>query len=359
VKVLFFWEPVGGLSLSDPCNPYAGLLEIELKKLGIDLVLGDYDFEKSWLEDCRETFDVLHLHWLHVFYRLDTLEATVERCARFTENLAYARELGYRIVWTLHNLYPHERPFPDVDRIARQAVCEAADHVIAHCDYGLRAAARYFHRTTEISIVPHGNFIDVFPNEISPETARERLGIPSDSFVYVYFGNARAYKGIESLIDAFLRIDDDRARLVLMMRVAVDVAYGEALEEMTRGDGRIQVHVSSFFPEADFQSYLNAGDVGVFPFSEVMTSGSTIAGLGFGLPAIVPRLGCLSELIDESCGITYDAAHEDGLADAMLQVRDRDIDALKKGALARARSLDWETIARQTADIYAGRVAPS
>ena len=90
-----------------------------------------------------------------------------------------------------------------------------------------------------------------------------------------------------------------------------------------------------------------------------MTSGSTIAGLGFGLPAIVPRLGCLSELIDESCGITYDAAHEDGLADAMLQVRDRDIDALKKGALARARSLDWETIARQTADIYAGRVAPS
>ena len=357
MRTLFFWEPVGGLTLADPCNPYAGLLELELKKLDIDLELGDYDFEKSWLEVKRETCDVLHFHWLHYFYRLDSLENSLTRFARFTENLAYARELGFRIVWTLHNLYPHERPHPDVDRIARQAVCEAADHVIAHCEYGVRAAAHFFHRTTHISIIPHGHFIDVFPNEISGADARERLGIPGDAFVYLYFGNARTYKGIEDLIEAFSQVHDDNARLVLMMRNAFDPNYGESVKALAQGDRRILVYTSEFFPEEDFQLYLNAGDVGVFPFSEVMTSGSTISGLGFGLPAIVPRLGCLTELIDETCGLTYDAADAGGLADALARVRDLDIDDLKRGALAKAESMDWKMIAGKTADVYAGRLA--
>jgi beta-1,4-mannosyltransferase len=357
VRALFFWEPVGGLSLSDPCNPYAGLLELELKKLGIDLELGDYGFEKSWLEAKRDTCDVLHLHWLHFFYRLDTMESSLARCARFTENLAYARELGYRVVWTLHNLYPHERPYPDIDRIARQAVCEAADHVIAHCDFGVRAAARFFHRTTDISVISHGHFIDVFPNETSTAEARDRLGIPKDAFVYLYFGNARAYKGIESLIEAFTQIDDEKARLVLMMRNEFDPAYADTVIARAGGDERVLVYTSSFFPEEDFQFYLNTGDIGVFPFSDVMTSGSTISGLGFGLPAIVPRLGCLTELIDDSCGLTYDAADPEGLAGALRAVRDLDIDALKRGARARAESLDWKMIARKTAEVYTGRVA--
>ena len=50
MKVLFFWEAVGGLSLEHRCNPYAGLLARELEKLDIHLVLGDYDFERGWLE---------------------------------------------------------------------------------------------------------------------------------------------------------------------------------------------------------------------------------------------------------------------------------------------------------------------
>ncbi len=357
MRVLFFWEPVGGLTLAHPCNPYAGLLEREMKGMGIELELGDYGFERTWLEEKRAACDVLHLNWLHGFYREKSLQDSLERCARFTENLAYARELGYRIVWTLHNLYPHERPFPELDRIARQAVCEAADHVIAHCEYGQRAAARFFHRTTDISIIPHGHFIDVFPNDVTNAEARSDLSIPESAFVYVYFGNARAYKGIEALIEAFFEASNDDTRLILMMRSAVDPTYAETLRAAAKGDERIHIYTSSFFPEADFQRYLNTGDVGVFPFSEVMTSGSTITGLGFALPAIVPRLGCLTELIDDSCGLTYDAADPNGLAEALRQIRDRDIDVLKRGARARAESFDWQSIAQRTADVYRGRVA--
>ena len=53
MKVLFFWEAVGGLSLEHRCNPYAGLLARELEKLDIHLELGNYDFERGWLEELR------------------------------------------------------------------------------------------------------------------------------------------------------------------------------------------------------------------------------------------------------------------------------------------------------------------
>ena len=107
MKVFFFWEDVGGLTLAHRCNPYAGLLALALARRGIELELGDYTFSRQWLRENRDEVSILHLNWLHQFYREDDLAATRKRYDHFAANLSYARELGYRIVWTMHNLYPH------------------------------------------------------------------------------------------------------------------------------------------------------------------------------------------------------------------------------------------------------------
>ena len=156
MKVLFFWEAVGGLSLEHRCNPYAGLLARELEKLDIHLELGDYDFERGWLEEKRADFEVLHLNWLDRFYRAENLEAALERYTRFAENLSFARSLGYRIVWTLHNFYPHERPFPPLDRLGRHLICRQADAVIAHCEHAAGLARKVFFRRQNLHVIPHG-----------------------------------------------------------------------------------------------------------------------------------------------------------------------------------------------------------
>jgi beta-1,4-mannosyltransferase len=352
MNVAFYWEPVGGLTLQHHCNPYAGLLARALEERDIYLELGDYEFTKPWLDANRSRIDVLHFHWLHYFYRRDSLETSVKQYTQFSENLAYARHLGYRVVWTLHNLYPHERPFPDLDHLARLLVSRTADHVIAHCSYGQRKAKELFYRNENISVVPHGNFIDVFPNEISREEARSELGIAPDAFVYLYFGNARTYKGIEDLTDAFSKVGDPDARLLLMMRNSFNPEYGNEIVEQSGLNERVIAHTHEYFPEAAFQTYLNAADVGVFPFSHVMTSGSTIQALGFGLPVVVPDLGCLGELVGDGAGLLYDAAAPDGLAQALKSARTLDVKAMGEHALQTALSLDWDSIAESTARIY-------
>ena len=354
MKVLFFWEPVGGLTLEYKCNPYAGLLARELEKLDIHLELGDYDLQRDWLEEKRKDVDVLHLNWLHAFYRKDSLEETVQCYARFAENLSFARQLGYRIVWTMHNLYPHERPFPEMDHLGRLLVCRLADAAIAHCGHAAERLRELFFWEDEVQVIPHGNFIDVYPNEISKEEARAKLDLPQDAFVYLFFGNARTYKGIHTLIEAFGRAATDDALLLLMTRVTFNRDYAEELQQLAEQDGRVRLSTSPYFADADFQLYLNAADVVTLPFSEVLTSGSAITALGFGKPMILPKLGCLPELINEQIGILYDAADESALERAMVEIRQRDIEAAGRAAKARAESLDWRGIAARIAEVYKG-----
>lgn len=352
MNVLFFWEPVGGLTLEHRCNPYAGLLDLALHDHDIHLDLGDYAFTPSWLEQQRSTHDVIHLNWLHAFYRRDDLTTTLKAYHDFAENLHLARRLGYRIVWTLHNLYPHERPFPKIDHLARLLVSDLADVTLAHCSHAAGLARERFY-ADDVRVVQHGNFIDVFPNHVTRAEARAQLELEADDFVYLFFGNARGYKSVESLIDAFAALGADDAVLGLMMRNAFDPAYGDQLAARAADNGgKVRVWTSDFFGNDEFQLYLNAADVVVLPFSEVLTSGSAITALGFGRPLIVPALGCLTELVDDSLGIAYDPSSPEALQQAMAQIRTRDINALGTGARARAESLDWRDIAGHIASIY-------
>ena len=352
MKVFFFWEDVGGLTLAHRCNPYAGLLALALDRHGIQLELGDYTFTRAWLDRHHGEYGVLHLNWLHQFYREDDRATTQRRYDDFAAHLSYARDLDYRIVWTLHNLYPHERPFPDIDRAARLLVWEHADVVIAHCRHAAQLAAENFGRRDRLEIVPHGHFIDVFPNEISRADARAQLHIEADRFVYLFFGNARTYKSVESLITAFGHAADADAVLLLMMRSSFNPQYTAELERQAAGDDRVLVFTDPYFPEADFQLYLNSADVVVLPFAEVLTSGSAIAALSFGTPVILPRRGCLPELIDDSMGILFDPDDDEGLERALAQSRRLDLEAAGKAAYRRALELDWDDIAGRIAAIY-------
>ena len=354
MKAFFFWEEVGGLTLAHRCNPYAGLLASALEKQGITLELGDYSFDRPSLKEKRAEYDVLHMNWLWKFYRRKSAEDTLDRLTHFTDSLLYAKEIGYRIIWTMHNFLPHERPFPHIDKLANLAICSVADSVIAHCRYGAQLLKEHYHRSESVHIIPHGNFIDVFPNTVSRREARQKLSLDEKSFVYLFLGNARAYKGIEVLIEAFNKLNSPDARLLLMMKQKVDMEYGKTLLSLANSNERIHLATSNFFPNEAFQDYANASDVAVFPFHQVLTSGSVIAALSLGRPVIVPSLGCLPELVTADVGVLYDPKEPDGLSRAMLEIRDRDLGMMGEAAKNLAISLDWDKSAKQTAELYRG-----
>ncbi len=350
MRSVFFWE-AAGLSLTQ-ANPYGGLLARGLAAAGVELVAGyAEEFTQAWLEENRGVVDVLHLNWPHYLYDAPDLAERVARSAELIANLALARELGYKVVWTVHNLFPHDSQNRDLDRLVRLALTRCCTALIVHCEHARGLVQRHFHRTEQVFVIPHGHFIDAYPNTISQSEARQRLGIAADRFVYLFFGNVRRYKGLEQLLAAFQVLPDPQR--VLLIAAKTYNAYGDDFVEQARqADPRILVCPSRFFANEEFQLYFNAADVGVFPFVDVLTSGSTITALSFGLPVIVPAVGCLPELVDDTVGICYDQQQAGALQQAMLTMPQRDLAALRKAAYQRAQTLDWQAIGRRTLAAY-------
>ncbi|MBV7339638.1 glycosyltransferase [Chloroflexi bacterium TSY] len=347
---VFFWE-AAGLSL-DRANPYGGLLARALASVGVELSAGHpHEFTEEWLHQNQGQIDILHLNWPHHLYDAPDLAERVIRCAEVIDNLTLARTLGYKIVWTVHNLYPHDSENRELDHLARLAITQLATAVIVHCPHARTLVQQHFYRTDSVFVIPHGHFIDPYPNTISRTVARRQLGIPDDRFVFCSFGNVRPYKGWEALVEAFSTLSDEHLCLLLAAKVYSD--YGEKFVEKARqADPRIVVSPSNFFANEEFQRYFNAADVAVFPFVDVLTSGSVITALSFGVPIIVPTVGCLSELVDEHVGILYDQDHPHALMDAMIEIQQQDLPALREAAYRRAQSLDWAKIAQKTVRAY-------
>ena len=351
MKVLFFWGGPGNMDRQFG-NPYARLLAAALEQHGVTLaVAGSLNL---WRHVFRSDIQALHFNWIAPHYAAERLPAALLQFVSFVAALLVARLRGYRIVWTMHNLYPHEMAFPWIDHAIRLLMCRLAHAVIAHCQQAANLLEQYFRRTHGVHIIPHGEFITPYRNTISPEQAREALGLAPDDFVYLFVGNIRAYKGVAPLIDTFTTLEAADARLLIAGRI--HKTYHEGLPASATEDSRVVLRVKSYedaIPADDMQVYLNASDVVVLPFLDTLTSGSAILALGFGRPVIAPAVGCLSELLrGYGCGIVYAPHGQHGLRHALRLARTLDLGRAGQRARQRAESLGWDSIARLTLAAY-------
>ncbi|WP_242482112.1 glycosyltransferase, partial [Trichormus variabilis] len=56
--------------------------------------------------------------------------------------------------------------------------------------------------------------------------------------------------------------------------------------------------IPGFVPSEKLQIYLNACDVVVFPYRDILTSGAVMLAMSFGRACIAPRKGCIAEVLD-------------------------------------------------------------
>ncbi len=336
-----------------PTNPYPALLAGAVEAAGA-LVEAPGRPGWRWLWRQRGRVRVLHLHWLHVFYRDESSPwKSSLRAASFSAFLVAARLLGYRLVWTLHNAAPHDSPTPRADSLARFFAMNLSE-VVIHCE-AARPLLAGKKRLGGVHPIPHGSYVGVYPDVIHRTEARRRLGLDPEQPVFLAFGLIRGYKGIRTIVEAFRRFtaEHSRARLLVVgrPRTADDEAQVEELRATATGLD-ILWHLQ-FVPDDEVQVWFRAADYLVMGFERVLVSGSAILALSFGLPVIAPRRGCLPELVRGDAGLLYDGGPVE-LAGAMAAAVQNDRATLAAGASARADQLDWAAIGRAHVAVYRG-----
>ncbi|MGD8792451.1 MAG: glycosyltransferase family 4 protein [Anaerolineae bacterium] len=329
-------------------NPYQHLLTAELEKQGVHVEHLAGMPPAAWLIRHRDRVPLLHLHWLYGLYMEHLL--TPLRLAAFLARFYLARRLGYRFVWTVHNLLPHRQPFPPLHRLVRRLVMDQASAVITHCEYGRREILRLFPSQVPVHVVPHGNYAGVHPLTVSRAEARARLEIEPQQFVYALLGNISAYKGVESFVESFQSSAGPDAVALIAGRNRAP-ALVDHLQDLAAGDARLQLH-AGFIPDDEMQHYLRAADVAIFCFREVLTSGSVILAMTYGLPVIAPERGCLPELVTPDAGLLYDPDDPAALGSTLCRIRSLDTAEMGREAGRIAAAMRWQDVARQTAAIY-------
>lgn len=331
-------------------NPYQRLLRDGLRPNGVEVEFLERLPDSGWLHARRAEMDILHFHWLDGLY-MDRLRTPLQ-IGRFVARIRLARRLGYRVVWTAHNILPHRRAFRPLDVVIRRLMMRDATAVIVHCEAGRRELLERFPRRGPVAVIPLGNYTNVYPMTITREAARASFGLDETQFVYLALGNIAAYKGLERLVEAFARAAEEADALLIAGRNR-DPALVERLASAADADPRLRLH-AGFVPDDEMQRYLLAADVMVAPFDRVLTSSSVMVGLSYGLPVIAPNLGCLPELLGGEAGSIYRAGDTDDLARTLAEIKGRDLQAMRATANRIAESLDWKTIGRQTAAVYEG-----
>lgn len=290
-------------------------------------------------------FRILHLHWTFGFRPAAAGDrAGLRRACRtwFGIIMAVTRRLGLRLVWTVHNVLPHEPVFDD-DLAARRTLLATADLVIAHSPATLAELAGLALRPRASTVIAQG------PN--APRTVAE-LPPPSGAGrrTALFFGRIEPYKGVEELLDVAAE------RGTVHVRVIGRCGSAELRERLVlaaqRAGDAVELQLGHV-PDAELPELMRAADVLVFPFRRVTTSSSVLLGMASARPVVVPDLPAFDEIPEEAV-FRYPHGTE-GLRQALRAVAaTAPADLRQKGLAARAfaTSRNWEEIAALTQEAF-------
>ena len=338
-------------------NPYARLLYGELEQVGFETI-DARPLKLQWLLSARRHVDILHFHWdplqRYVQRSPDRVTLLLRRLRQerlvpwwevvsFVTLLAAARTLGYRLVWTIHEIRPHESDHARHDIFSSRALARLSHLLLAHdAATAERAHAALGIPAEEIHVVPHGSYVGAYPPGRARNAVRSELGVPSDAFVFLAFGHLRAYKELPLLLDAFASLPSPSARLIIA-GVPWDAAMRQVVSVAAEQDPRIQLMLEPV-PVERVEELFKASDVAVFPRGDGWTSGSLILAMSMGTPVIAARRPTYAELMEgETAGWLFEPGDVSSMKDCLSAAAGDPEQARRKGALALnlARRMSW------------------
>jgi glycosyltransferase involved in cell wall biosynthesis len=317
-----------------------------MRKQGANIVKGI--FSLRWLMANLRNVDYVHFHWPSFSYRHASGVQSTIRFGKLCFLLLLAKFRGASIIWTSHNLYPHDKnSWPLIDTLARRVVTRIAKHILAHGPSAAEIVAAEFPAARgKITTIWHGHWIDYYRHGCSRRDARARLVIPEDAFAYTFVGLCKEYKNLHELIPTFQSISGT-AWLVIAGSFQTK-AYQEQIEHLIAQKPERIRFVPGYIPDDDLQVYLAVADMVVVPYLEILTSGSAMLAMSFGRPVIAPCRGYLRDVIPPNIGLLYDPNDRSGLKTAMIDARQRHFD--ERAILTHAQQYDWDHEARKVID---------
>lgn len=343
-------------------NPYQSNLVNQLKKKNIKARLfkfkTPFDLTEAIIKYGKP--DIFHFHWMDPFWtRKSKIIMKLYFSIFILQMLIYKYIFRIKIIWTVHNLYPHKHFHKNLERTFRMKFIELTTGIIAHSNSNKKQLISEFNAEKykdKINVIPHGNFINNYPNNISFKESRKKFDIGMGDFVFLFFGRIEEYKGVKRLIKCFIKLEKEHKNIYLLIAGGIrNRKLKEEILEKTVNHKSIKVTFQTVKDE-EIQNYMNCSDIVVIPYDNIFTSGSAILAMSFSKPLIIPKLNGVKEILDENNTLYYDNCDniEDNLYEQMRMavIKKDKLIVMGNNNFEIIKKLDWKSIVEMTVKTY-------
>lgn len=302
---------------------------------------------------------LFHLLWNNKFELLDR-----------TVLMLYYKLLGKKIVLTVHNVNIGQRDSNDswLNRISLRIQYSLCDQLFAHTERMKDELVTNFGvPARKVSVIPFG-INNTIPNtNLSSAEAKCRLGVKNNDKTILFFGNIGPYKGLEYLVDAFIKLLelDETYRLIIVGRPRGPKSYWDGIQGTIRRNGIAHrvIERIEYVPDEETELFFKAADLLVLPYTHVFQSGVLFLSYGFGLPAIAADVGSLrEEIIEGETGFVFPPRDSTDLAAKIEKYFSSELfhDLENRRAWIKAYANErysWTRVAAITARVYCDLVS--
>lgn len=234
--------------------------------------------------------DLLHLHWPEDYFReakdgLDRL-----RVLRYPLDLLLTSR-QCPIVWTAHNLLPHNRGKELGVSRAMRATANRASAIFVHSDAARdQVSSRLRVDDKRIQTIPFGDHAIAMGKPVERAEARKRLGLPIDQKVCLVFGVMSPYKGTDEIVRLWKKASIQHRLVVVGPVLPLEWGFVDELQQIAFGTPQIDIRPStSWLDDPTLHLYLSAADCTIFNYRQSFSSGAAALARSYGLPIVIPK----------------------------------------------------------------------
>ncbi|MCH1882330.1 glycosyltransferase [Agrococcus sp. ARC_14] len=334
-------------------NPYVTMLQIGARAQGRRFD-GTQD-ARALLAELRSGRDgIVHVQWTSPITEKARDAAEVEALVdEVLAALEHARAAGRPILWTVHNVLPHDTRSPEAAIRLHQGIADLS-HLIHILGTTAQEAIGDLYRLPpeKLRVLPHSSYAGIYGARIPRSDARAALGSGADTTQVLFFGQMRPYKGLEHLFGAAVELQASApVELLLAGNPTPDVRA--QIEELEATDVAV-TSAPRFIEDDEVADWFSAADVAVFPYRRILNSSSMQLAATYGLPVVLPDEHTITaDFGDQSWIRFYDP--EDAQASIAALLRDdwyRD-PAVRSAALEYAQERSPHAMARGFVELLA------
>jgi beta-1,4-mannosyltransferase len=317
----------------DSGNPYTIMLR---ESMPADVTA----LEFHWKVGLFGRYDVIHFHWPEWLIR--DARPFGRTLKRILIAMLCLRLLAFRtpVVQTAHNLAPHETGSRYERKVLRFINTRTGTWITLNPTPVDLPGGR-------VMQITHGHYRDWFADYVKPEMVVGTL---------LFFGLIRPYKGVGSLIDAFLEMGDSNTSLRIV-GASSDPEVEDRLGSLHESEPAVSAELE-YVTEEQLAHELGRAELVVLPYRELYNSGAALLALSLGRPVLTPR-NTSSEHLQREFGSEWVLLYEGDLSGADL----RDALAFRrengKNEMPDLSRREWAGIGTAHADLYrrlAGRL---